>query len=208
MTNFEIKERLLNDTEFLVQELDKIALYYQLKHTPRWNHPRAQDEIESVAEHIYGMHILASYFMPLLDEQLDTETVRQLITWHDMAEAVVGDMTSRTKTDEHRKAEKDAEAKLLEIAPEHLLPKLQVTFNMFDSRTTPEATFVKAIDKIEPLFHMYFLTKQPGAVSQKFDLGWPSKIYQQYRQPYVSTIPLLLHFDSVLMELTKEFHPE
>lgn len=159
MTTKEIKELILTDDTFLQTELDSIISYYQLKHTIRWAHDRTEDETESVAEHVYGLHILIDYFFPLVTEDtpMDLELVRQLATWHDMAEGFVGDMTTRTKTIEHQNNEKIAEAKLIETSPKHLTAMLKKVYEIYDARTTPESQFVKALDKIEPQFHLYFL---------------------------------------------------
>lgn len=203
----EIREKILNDDEFVLAEIDKIATYYNLKHTPRWAHERNQDEVESVAEHIYGMHLLADYFLPLMEEEFVIENVRHLITWHDMAEALVGDMTSKHKTDEHKVAEKEAEQQIVKDSPTHLTKRLDNIYSSFDQMTNIEAKFVKAIDKIEPMFHMYFLSTKSDKVHSKFNLGWSSDEYFEYRKPYFVDFPLIKRFDDILKEHTTQFHP-
>lgn len=201
-----IKEKILTDDAFVLEEINRILGYYQLKHTHRWAHLRDQDETESVAEHIYGMHVLCSYFAPLQERVLDLELCRQYITWHDMAEALVGDMTSRSKTEDHKRAEKNAEQELITNAPTHLSSTLHQVFGSFDEMSTEEARFVKGLDKIEPMFHLYFLSSKGKDLHTKFDLGWSSDEYREYRAPYVNQFPILKRFDDILYEATKHFH--
>jgi 5'-deoxynucleotidase YfbR-like HD superfamily hydrolase len=207
MTIEEIRQKILTDDAFAISQLDTIATYFNLKHTPRWAHHRTQDEVESVAEHIFGMHILIDYVTPLIDEELDINLCKKYATWHDMAEAIVGDMTSVAKTEDHIKNEKEAEKQIVHDAPKQLASDFEHIFSTFDQRSTPEAKFTKAIDKIEPLFHLYFLKQKGGDIHKKFDLGWPAEKYREYRKPYVEPYTLLKRFDDVLYEETKFFHP-
>jgi putative hydrolase of HD superfamily len=211
MTITEIQEKILTDDAYALAELDKIALYYQLKHTIRWAHVRGGvDETESVAEHIYGMHILIEFFLPLIDsnQALNRETITSMATWHDIAEAVVTDMTTRTKTEAHKQAEQEAEIALIANAAPHLKTSLEELFVEFNAQATPEAKFVKAIDKIEPLFQLYFLSMKEPDLRPKFNLGWTAEAYQAHRAPYVDTFPLLKRIDTILMEATRDFHPQ
>ena len=51
------KERILEDTA-------KLQYLFGLKKVIRYNQGRAEtDSTESVAEHVYGMHILAQYYL-------------------------------------------------------------------------------------------------------------------------------------------------
>lgn len=211
MTISEIQEKILTDDAFVLAELDKIALYYQLKHTIRWAHVRGGvDETESVAEHIYGMHILIDWFFPLVatPDILNREKVTSMATWHDIAEAVVTDMTTRTKTEAHKQAELEAEVALIANAAPHLTAALEQLFAEFNAQATAEARFVKAIDKIEPLFQLYFLSKKEPDLRPKFDLGWTAEVYQAHRAPYIDPFPLIKRVDTVLMEATRDFHPQ
>ncbi len=209
MTITEIQEKILTDDDFVVREFDKIALYYQLKHTIRWGHKRTQDETESVAEHIYGMHILIEYFLPLIDPntELNRTSILSLTTWHDMAEAVVSDMTTNTKTGAHKEAEKQAEIRLVHEATAHIQDNMRELFKVYEDQNTTEARFVKAIDKIEPLFHLYFLSKLEPDIRPKFDLGWTAETYREHRAPYMQHFPLLKRIDDILYGVTKAFHP-
>ena len=127
-----------------------------------------------------------------------------MATWHDMAEAFVGDMTTRTKTKEHEDKEKIAEAAIIKNAPIHLTQMLQNVYQQFDARATREAAFVKAIDKIEPNFHLHFLSTKEKDYSKHLDLGWTKEQYRAHREPYVSQFPLIQKFDTMLFKKSNE----
>ncbi len=172
MTIEEIRERILHDDTFVKSEISKIEIYYNLKRTTRYYARRSEGDVtESVAEHIYALHILCDYFAPLhQDLNLDFLLVKKILTWHDMAEAIVGDMTSYTKTENHKQAELEAEIKLCKEATEHIKSDLEDVFSKMQDKTCMEANFAKALDKVEPLFHLTFLSHTPSF--RPFNLGW------------------------------------
>jgi hypothetical protein len=68
MTITEIRQKLLASDEFVIAELQKVQTLYALKRVIRYNHTREHDvHTESVAEHVFGMHCLVEYFLPLED---------------------------------------------------------------------------------------------------------------------------------------------
>lgn len=205
MTIAEIQKRILFDDRFIESELEQFSVYYNLKHTLRWGQDNSErDILESVAEHIYGMHIMADYFLPLHPE-LDPNTVRQLITWHDMAEAVVDDMTTKTKTADHKLNELRAERQIVSDAPDHIKSNLQDVFSSFEKLNTSEARFVKALDKLEPIFHWYFLHTTSGIDRSKFvteNSGWFCDEYKEHRKQYIQEFDLVWRFDDILTKIT------
>lgn len=203
------QKMILEDESFVRTELQKFTQYYNLKHTIRWARDRQGDVTESVAEHVFGMHVLANYFLPLEDptNELDHELVYHYITWHDMAEALVSDMTTKDKTTEHEAAEKRAEAQLVEEAPMHLKSILAGIYKNYDARATKEAAIVKALDKIEPLFHLYFLKTSGVHVPDHYAMQWTGDEYRAHRVPYLEQFPIIKKFDDVLYVETLEYYP-
>lgn len=215
MNTNEIRDRILTNDDFVSEEIQKILTYYQLKHTLRWSHDSSEkDEKESVAEHVFGLNILSEYFLPLQENSLDKKLVNDLILWHDMSEALVDDMTTLSKTDAHRQLEKEAELKLFENAPQHLQEKLKKIFSVYEAQELPEARFVKAIDKLEPLFQIRFLCNQfsfeQNTIKHQLTVEILDK-YQQNRLKYISDFPDILKFSEVLGDeiiKTDYIHPE
>lgn len=204
MTIEEIRNRILTDESFVETQLEQFLVYYNLKHTLRWGIDNSQkDQTESVAEHIYGMHILIDYFLPFYPS-LNATKVKQLATWHDMAEAVVDDMTTKTKTDDHRKAEFAAEREVTQNAGGHLQGMLADVFSEYESQETAESKFVKAIDKVESIFQMYFLAKTYPVDTGKFksgDSGWEVEEYRDHRRPYIGQLDVIWEFDKAVTKV-------
>tara|TARA_B100000508_G_scaffold141090_1_gene146269 strand:+ start:12223 stop:12873 length:651 start_codon:yes stop_codon:yes gene_type:complete len=215
MISAEIRDKILNDDLFISEEIQKILTYYQLKHMLRWTHDSTQvDEKESVAEHVYGMYVLNDYFLPLQEGSLDTKLVNDLILWHDMAEALVDDMTTLSKTNAHKQLEKEAESQLVCNAPNHLQDKLGEMFKIYEEQELPEAKFVKAIDKLEPLFQILHngtrltFEKDPDRHARTATV---LDKYQQNRIKYIEAFPDILKFSRVLsneIKNTSYLHPE
>lgn len=207
MTITEINEKIMNDKEFVKLELNKFSIYYNLKHTIRWARTRNGDVTESVAEHIYGMHVLSSYFLPLIDNEskLNHELIHNMITWHDMAEAIVSDMTTKSKTEAHKASEKEAEASLTETATDHLQKTIQLIYSTYDDRSTEEAKFVKALDKIEPMFHIFFLKTKNVDMKAHFAFEWEANEYREYRAKFVDFFNVIKRFDDILYKETFEY---
>ncbi len=209
MTTEEIIQKLLTDDSFVESELNKFVIYFNLKHTIRWARDREGDYTESVAEHVFGMQVLLNYFLPLIDTEhtLDRNLAYHMATWHDMAEAVVSDMTTKTKTQAHEEAEKEAEAMLIATAPAHLTDMLTTIYGTYDIRASAEAKLVKAIDKMEPMFHLYFLKQKGISVPDHYPMQWEADEYRKHRAKYLDAFPILKRFDDVLYEETKEYYP-
>ena len=191
----------LNNAAFVEQELENFLLYYKLKHTLRWGSTDpVTNERESVAEHVYGMHILNEYFLHLHEEMnLNPERVIRLINWHDMGEAITTDMPANTKTDAHRELELAAETTIHESAGTHMRSTLESVFAEYNAQETKESRYVKALDKIEPMFQMYFIVKNPDTTEK--NMGWQADDYRTFRQEYIREFPLLLAFDNVIDSL-------
>jgi len=153
-----IREKILTDDAFVIEQIDVIVSYYQLKHTHRWAHFRNQDETESVAEHVYGMHVLAGYFLPLellVHPKLSSDRVQAMITWHDIDEVETGDTIGYLKTEAMRAAEGVAAKQVVANMPLHMQSFASELLAEYEALETDSAKFVKAIHRIEPLYQIY-----------------------------------------------------
>jgi putative hydrolases of HD superfamily len=144
--------------EYILQDTVKLQYLYGLKKVIRYNQGRAEeDSTESVAEHVYGMHILAQYFLPLEDPQgnWDRTRIYEMITIHDIDEIETGDVLGYTKTAETRALELESMKQTINKSPEHLKARMKELAEEYEAKETPEAKFAKAIDKIEPLYQIF-----------------------------------------------------
>ncbi len=144
--------------ERVIEETRKLQYYYRLKNEIRYGQNRQEgDSTESVAEHVYGMHILTLYFLPLEDPEgsWDRRRIYEMITLHDLDEVETGDTIGYLKTPEQRALEAAAMHVVIEKSPEHMQQWMKERSAEYEGQTTTEARFVKAIDRFEPLIHLY-----------------------------------------------------
>ena len=93
---------------------------------------------ESVAAHSWGMAVLA---LKLCPEGLNLEHVLKLCLVHDLPEVIVGDLTPQ---DDVSTKSADERAAMEQLAPEWVS-----LFDEYEDQTTPEAVFVKSLDKLD-----------------------------------------------------------
>lgn len=93
---------------------------------------------ESVAAHSWGMAVLA---LKLCPEGLNLEHVLKLCLVHDLPEVIVGDLTPQ---DDVSTKSADERAAMEQLAPEWVS-----LFDEYEAQTTPEAVFVKSLDKLD-----------------------------------------------------------
>lgn len=183
--------------EKILEETKKLQYFYGLKHEIRYADERSETTItESVAEHIYGMHILASYFLPLEDPEgnWDREKIYNLITWHDIDEIETGDIIGYLKTDEDRVREAAAKKVVIEKSPTLLQPFILDLLEEYEQRESIESQYVKAIDKMEPMCQVFNENGKKILLSNK-------TTYDEHRRikdPYVQNFPHIKHFTEVI----------
>ncbi len=144
--------------EIILKDVAKLQYLYGLKKVIRYDQTRhAEDSTESVAEHVYGMHLLAQYFLPLENPEgnWDKARIYEMITLHDIDEIETGDILGWAKTPEQRLLEAEATKVVIQKSPLHMQPHLLKRLEEYEARETLEAKFSRAIDKIEPLVQIF-----------------------------------------------------
>jgi len=183
--------------EDILEEVAKLQYCYGLKQEIRYGEGRL-DQTESVAEHIYGMHVLASYFIELEDPQhsWDSKRIFEMITWHDMDELETGDVIGYKKTQADRERGANAMEVVLQKLPAAVSARVQDIVEEYESQGTIEARFVKALDKVEPLFHLYNENGKTILIRNKTTQADSRKI----KDSYVAPFPYLRQFNDVINE--------
>mgnify|MGYP001586262197 FL=1 len=105
---------------------------------------------ESVADHSFRVSVMAL----LLSEKfkLDVNKCVQMALIHDIAEAVIGDITIHDKiTNKEKHKFEDRAMKSLFVKNRDILG----LWNEYEERKTPEAKFVYQIDKLETLLQAF-----------------------------------------------------
>lgn len=105
---------------------------------------------ESVAEHSWRLALMA-YLVKDEFADVDIDKVILMCLFHDMGEAVTGDIPAFEKTDEHRRVEGRAVDGLLEELPVPCREEVKGLFAEMEALESREAKLYKALDKLEAL---------------------------------------------------------
>lgn len=111
-----------------------------------WNVQR--ERLESVAEHIYGVQMLAIAMNSEYNYDIDIMKVIYMLAIHELGETIIGDLTQfQISKEEKEKLEHEAVHQILG----GLLDgnKIEELFLEFDSHNTKEAMFAYQCDKLE-----------------------------------------------------------
>ncbi|RKP14072.1 HD domain-containing protein 2 [Piptocephalis cylindrospora] len=105
---------------------------------------------ESISDHMYRMSIMA---MLVDDPALDRTRCIKMALVHDLAEAIVGDITPHAKVTKEEKyqMEKNAMTKICQsLGNDHsFVQEINLLWQEYEEATTPEALLVKDLDKFE-----------------------------------------------------------
>lgn len=197
MTMEEVRQQILESDEFVLSEVEKLKYAYGLKHEIRYEQTRtAEHPNESVAEHIYGIHVLAQYFLPLEDaeNEMDVVKVMQMITWHDIDELETGDMLGQFKTDADRARGNAVIPIAISKLPGSLQHSVETLMQEFIEQKTREATFVKAADKIEAAFEIFNESYKTIFELNKTTL----EHHNRTKYPYLDDFPYMRRFVDVI----------
>jgi len=129
--------------------LDFLSVAEKLKCTVRHSFTSGGRQ-ESVAEHVYRLCVFAWL---VLDEfpELDKEKVMEMCLFHDLGEAVTGDIPCFEKREEDRQAEEGAVRRVAKMLPADRRKRLDALFDELEAGRTGEAELVHALDKMEAL---------------------------------------------------------
>lgn len=148
-------EDYLKSSSILEKKAENVITYYvlcnKLKDIVRtgwkdWNVTR--DRIESVAEHIYGVQMLAIAMKSEYKYDIDLSKVIMMLAVHELEEIYIGDLTQfQISREEKEKIGHEAVEKVLKS----LLDKeeIEALILEFDERKTKEALFAYHCDKLE-----------------------------------------------------------
>jgi putative hydrolases of HD superfamily len=111
-----------------------------------WNVKR--ERIESVAEHIFGVQMLAIAMKSEYQYDINIMKVIFMLAIHELGETIIGDLTQfQISKEEKIKIEHDAVKKILRGLLEG--NQIEELFLEFDSHKTKEAIFAYQCDKLE-----------------------------------------------------------
>lgn len=143
--------------DHILQIANQLRVAYALKRTLRYSTNRDFSvHSESVAEHVFALFFLTQYFLPLEDPErnLSVEKIYRIILFHDIGEITHGDVPYHIKTEGHEKQEREAAIEIFQSLPAVIRSKARNAWKEYEEHRSPEARFVHALDKIEPLFEL------------------------------------------------------
>lgn len=107
-----------------------------------------KERIESVAEHVYGVQMLAIAIYSEFNYDIDIEKVILMLAIHELEETMIGDLTQfEISREEKAKLGHEAVEKIL--SPLEKGEDIKTIIMEFDERKTKEASFAYHIDKLE-----------------------------------------------------------
>lgn len=143
--------------ETLVRIAHDVRVGYALKRTMRYSSTRdVSTHSESVAEHVFALMHLANFFLPLEDTEhvIQKAHLFDILLYHDFSEILHGDTPYHIKTATHIAQEAEDAQKIFASLPSHIGSLGLACWEEYEKRTTPEARFAYALDKVEPLFEL------------------------------------------------------
>jgi len=138
---------------------------------------------ESTAEHTWRMGLFALSLRPWFPE-LDFAKVLALVLVHDLGEAIHGDISAVLQAGAPPKLEQERRdlLELLTSAPDAVRRDFVAWWEEYNAAATPEAKFVKAVDKLETVLQ-HNQGRNPADFDYAFNLP--------YGQAYTAYHPLI-----------------
>lgn len=117
---------------------------------------------ETDAEHAWSIALVACSIAPHIDQTLDVGKIAQLAIVHDLVEIYAGDVSIwGSKADLAQKEERERRS-LHKIESEYSnFPWLIQNITEYEAKSSPEAKFVNAVDKLVPFFFRVLVKPQP-----------------------------------------------
>lgn len=107
-----------------------------------------RERIESIAEHIFGVQMLAIAMKSEYEYDIDIMKVLYMLAIHELGESIIGDLTQfQISKEEKEKIEHEAVHGILSSLLDG--KQIEELFLEFDARETPEAKFAYQCDKLE-----------------------------------------------------------
>ncbi len=126
------------------------------------------EQCESVAEHTFGVALLTLTLAESCFPELDRDVALSMALLHDLGEVYAGDLTPAdgVPTEEKHRRERGSVVRVLgelERAQEYI-----ALWEEYEQGDTPEARFVRQVDRLEMGLQAYLYERQGGADLSEF----------------------------------------
>jgi putative hydrolase of HD superfamily len=144
-------ERLGSQISFLI-EVDKLANVF------RRSYLNAGERFENSAEHSWHVALMALTLEEYADCPIDIARVVKMLLLHDLVEIDAGDTFIYDKAGKAslRSEEEQAAARIFGILPEEQCAEFVALWREFEDKSTPDARFAGAMDRLMPILHNYY----------------------------------------------------
>ncbi|WOO41636.1 HD domain-containing protein [Rubellicoccus peritrichatus] len=139
----------------LNESLDFLIECEKLKQVERMTSPVGAARRENSAEHSWSLCLAAMTLIPVVEPELDTLRVIEMLLIHDIVEIDAGD--TFCYADQTGKIEKEnlAADRIFGLLPHDAAQKFHQRWDEFERRETAESRFANALDRIFPLLQNY-----------------------------------------------------
>lgn len=143
-------KRLTRQLDFLI-EIDKLKNI--LRRAPLADGSR----VENTAEHSWHLAMMAMILAERANEPVDVAHVVRMLLVHDIVEIDAGDTFAYDIAGNLDKAQREQRAadRLFGLLPDDQALEMRALWNEFEARSTAEARFANALDRLMPLLHNY-----------------------------------------------------
>lgn len=142
----------------LVRQLDFLREIDRLKTVLRQTVLTDKSRRENSAEHSWHLAVMAGLLQEHANEPgLDVGRVIRMVLIHDIVEIDAGDTFAYDTAGHADKAEREERAaeRLFGLLPDDQRAEMMDLWREFEDRTTPEAKFAAALDRLQPMIHNY-----------------------------------------------------
>lgn len=138
---------------------------------------------ESIADHMYRMSIMTMLAPPALSSRLDIPRCTKMALVHDMAEALVGDLTPVDKVPKVEKSRREAET--MDYLCNSLLGKvhggengasIREIWQEYEDSETAESHFVHDVDKVELMLQMVEYERAHDTTLDLSEFSWVARM--------------------------------
>jgi 5'-deoxynucleotidase YfbR-like HD superfamily hydrolase len=144
----------------MIDEFLSLSVINDLKAVEREKH--VGNRKESPAEHTWAMLIIADWLNTKITEPVDRLELFELIIYHDLPEAIAGDISLTPGNDRTSKEaeERAAMESLAQRLPPSIGMRLERSWNRFEKRSDRSAQLAKLADVLEA--QLFFLEEPDG----------------------------------------------
>jgi len=152
----------------------------------------APDKCESVAEHTFSMAVLAMVISDAHFKQLDQIKVLRMVLLHDFGEIYAGDTTPRDSVDPALKYEREHESVMKVLGKLPIGAPYLSLWQEYESGLTPEARFVKQIDRLEMALQAAVYQKQGVVDAGEFIASAEQTLSDPHLRAILAEIAIIL----------------